>query len=202
MDLSNFFARPDGLLWQIYTANFSTLLREDKGVFSPKPNASMAVRPFFVRSFNNMAAISTYLTAGATIRFPFTVQEFQGAGLKTTKLVVGGQGGAITSAPRQFLWPGDSDRGVEWTLEDSPAFPQAYPGLWGIFDWFNSATWESKSPDSYIVTWPLTLGGKPRQGADGQPLKARLEVHMPIPLFQNGYLHALSCSGDVVQPGS
>jgi type VI protein secretion system component VasK len=201
-DLSNFFRRPDGLLWQFYAANLTTLLGEHKGIFSPKPNAPMAVRPLFVRSFNNMAAVSTYLTRGGTIRFPFSVQEFQGGGLKTIKLLIGGQGGTISSAPRQFSWPGDPNRGVEWTLGDSPTFPQEYPGFWGVFDWFNSATWESKSLDSFIVTWSLTLGGKPLPGTDGQPLKARLEVHMPIPLFQNGYLHALSCSGDIVQPGS
>jgi type VI secretion system protein ImpL len=197
-DFIAFFQRPGGVLWQFYVANLSSLLREENGGFRAVPTPTMSARSAFVKWFNDMVAISRYLFVGNKLQFAFNVQQHEGDGLKTVKLMVGGQGGPITRTAQQFLWPSDPDRGVEWTLEDNPN-PQQYAGVWGVFEWFSSATWQPRSPTGYSVTWPLTLGGRPRQGRDGQPVNARLYVDMPIPLFQNGYLRRLGCVAEVAQ---
>jgi type VI secretion system protein ImpL len=188
------FQRPNGDLWRYYQDNLSKLLVEQNGVFQANPASTLTVRQPFVTWFNRMMGLSTSLTP----QFTFTVQAHEGEGLKTTRLMIGGQGGPITSTPRKFNWPGESGRGVEWTLEDSPT-PQPYGGDWGVFDWFKDAEWHARSATSYTVTWTLTLGGRPRQGPDGRPLRAHLDVDMPIPFFQNGYLRQLGCDSRVAQ---
>jgi type VI secretion system protein ImpL len=192
-----FFQRPDGELWQFYQESLMRMLTEQNGVFHRNTVPGMAVRPQFAVWFNRMAAVSKALTP----QFTFTVQAHEGEGLRTVRLMIGGQGGPITNAPRQFTWPGESGRGVEWTLEDSPT-PQPYAGDWGVFDWFRDAEWSARSATSHTVTWTQMLGGRPRQGPDGRPLKARLDVNMPVPLFRSGYLREVGCQSKVAQPGN
>jgi type VI secretion system protein ImpL len=190
-EFTAFFQRPNGDLWRFYQENLAKLLVEQSGVFQANPASTVNIRQPFVAWFNRMANLSTSLTP----QFKFTVQAHEGEGLKTVRLMIGGQDGPITSTARTFTWPGEVGRGVEWTLDGIPS-PLPYRGDWGVFDWLRYAEWHPRSATAYTVTWVLTIGGHPLNQ------KAILDIDMPIPLFRSGYIRGLGCVPQVAQPGN
>ena len=201
-EFNSVFQKPTGKLWQFYNANLTTMLREDTGAYSAVPAPTMSLTQQFLSWFNRMAGISK-LFAGANPQFAFKVQPSSVEGLKTSRLSIGGKGGALGAAGTQFTWPGDASRGVEWTLGSDPA-PQYYKGIWGVFAWFESAeNWQSRGGNSYTVTWQLMIGNRPRQDADGRPQRAYLDVEMSPPLFRKDYLRQVAnCPAAVARPGN
>ncbi len=204
-DINAIFKPMDGSLWKFYDQNLQKLLPKQGGVYVPAASGSPTLLPAFVSFFNRMAAFSGALYGSGDLHFTYSLKPVRSEGIQGINLTIDGQnltsnGGNGTA--KQFNWPGDSSGvkavakvgGLETTW-------QTFPGLWGIFRFLAKADKPAGPGSTSNLEWLLRSGDQITRLANGNPLTIRLDLDMGAspPVFQKGYLSAMSCVADVAK---
>ncbi len=206
-DVNAIFKPGEGSLWKFYDQNLQRLLPKQGPSYVAASGGNPTLLPGFVAFFNRMAAFSNALYTGSTDpHFTYSLKPVPSEGIQSVTLNLDGQ--SITysggnAAAKQFTWPAPQP-GVRATAKFGGSTEitwATYPGLWGVFRFFNKAERPVGPGQTSSLEWVIRIGDQPAQLPNGKPLTVRFDLDMGTspPVFQRGYFSSFGCVADVAR---
>ncbi len=206
-DVNAIFKPAEGSLWKFYDQNLQRLLPKQGPTYVAASGGNPTLLPGFVAFFNRMAAFSNALYAGSTDpHFTYSLKPVPSEGIQSVTLNIDAQ--SITysggnAAAKQFTWPAPQP-GVRATAKFGGSTEitwATYPGLWGVFRFFNKAEKPVGAGQTSSLEWVIRIGDQPAQLPNGKPLTVRFDLDMGSspPVFQHGYFSSFGCVADVAR---
>ncbi len=185
-----------GLLWQLYDANWKTLLVQQGAIYGPVPGSPVQVNPAFVQFFNRAAALSAALypaTPGAS-GLSFTAHILPSKGIQTVSFVVDAQNLTGSDVSKPFTWSLQNAQQAQLLANwGSGSLPLQFTGPWSLFHLMD----KGKPSGPGRLDYPIEFSGSPVVVA-GTPVVVHLELSGPgASLLMPGALNPGHCVATV-----
>ncbi|HEY2234786.1 MAG TPA: ImcF-related family protein [Candidatus Angelobacter sp.] len=161
LDDLKFFQPGSGALWTFYDASLKSILVRQGEHFVANPSATIHVSGQFIAFMDRAAILSDALYPAGGPTGPhllYTVHQPRVKGINHLDLSIDGshlEGAGDKSG--KFTWPGTASRGLRLEVSSSHTNPQPpeFPGLWGVFRFFNAAARWTPNSSGTEFEWPL-----------------------------------------------
>ncbi|HSB53653.1 MAG TPA: ImcF-related family protein [Gemmatimonadales bacterium] len=193
-EVTAFFGRPDGALWNLYNTQLARLLSRTGSSYAPTPGSSVRVNPRFVQFFSRAAQFSRALYpegADQVPRMGFSFRAIINSDVTLVKLVVDGNNrtySATRTGDQPFTWIGETaqETRLEATIRGNTQ-TRIKSGTWSLFQLFADARNWRQNGLKYTAEWSFQH--------EAQTIPVQFELTLPdaAPILNPEWLRGMSC---------